>query len=185
MSEINFEDLLEAFEAGGECSPPLPDSDVSALVAPESLRRLLRHAGEWHLTRDHCGVFGLNLFSAGGNGRRGPFFDKRAVFGDADLAAEWGEEHPVPNCGREGWECFAVSSEYDYLFVCVDPETERFGETRRVTNNCDEDAAFTEAPFDHFLERVAEFAAAYRRYDPEEDEDEEGPPEFIPYFRGR
>lgn len=175
-------DLCDAFKKSGECSPPLPGSDVDDLVAPEGLKSLLRQAGEWHLRRDHCGAFGVNIF-AGKDG--GPFFDKAQIMGDAELVEEWGEEHPSPNCAQDGWECFAVVSEYDYLFVCVDPANERhFGATRRVVNNCDEDKEFTPAPFEAFVERLVEFTAVYqeaRAANEANEDDEDDCPEFINY----
>uniref|UniRef100_A0A7S4J307 Knr4/Smi1-like domain-containing protein n=1 Tax=Odontella aurita TaxID=265563 RepID=A0A7S4J307_9STRA len=179
-----FEELRDTFNVTGECSPPLPSSDVEKIVAPEALKELLLHAREWHIRKDHCGVFGVNMFA--GKDAGGPFYDKEQIMGDAEMVSEWREEHETPNCAQEGWECFAVVSEYDYLFVCVDPaDAENFGATRRVVNNCDRDEALTSAPFDNFVERLVEFAELYQKYETDKDDEDEEPPQLINHIVNR
>ena len=127
------------------------------MVAPQEVRELLLLSREWHLQDDHYGVFGVNMFDA-----TTIWLDKLAILGDQELVQQWEEEHPVPNCAQEGWQCFAAISEFDFLFVCVRPG-EEFGATRRVVNNCWEDTSLTMAPFTRFLEGLAMYVEEYNR----------------------
>merc|ERR1712168_1579065 len=102
--------------------------------------------------KDHCNVFGFNLFDNGG------FLDKVMIMGDEDLVREWCEGHESPNCGEDGWECFGAVSEYDYLFVCVDQTSSSYGHTRRIINNCWEDYPLISASFDELFKTVEKFA---------------------------
>merc|ERR1712136_441780 len=110
--------LKEKFCGFGECDPP----SKAANHLPDSMQALISVSGGWHIQKDHCNVFGLNLFESGG------FLDKFMIIagGDEELMEEWRDEHDTPNCAQEDWECFGAMSEYDYLFVCVDPASEYF-----------------------------------------------------------
>ena len=35
--------------------------------------------------------------------------------------------------------CIGAFSEFDYLFICIDPSAHAFGQVRLVTNNCNEE----------------------------------------------
>jgi hypothetical protein len=156
FATFDSDSLYAVFCESGECSPPAPPSAIADLTAPSDLKAMLRRAQHWHICKDHVGVFGVNLFS-----ETGPFRRKVDIFGDAEMEEEWAAEHASPNCAEAGWECFAVLSEFDFLFVCVAPGAD-FGATRRVTNNCFEDLPFTPAPFSCFLSLLVQFAEAYR-----------------------
>ena len=111
---------------------------------PIALRLLWERGREWHLLADgHHDVFGFNLWPP-------PRFDRArevasSIFGDEDEMNEWADRHThvgapdAPSCaGRfSGYVCVGAFSEYDYLFVCVVPTLEQFGQVRCVTNNCD------------------------------------------------
>ena len=97
------------------------------------------------------------------------FIDKEMIFGDAFLMVEWSDSHPHPNCGDNGWECFAAVSEFDYLFVSTDVESPDFGATRWIVNNCDDDNVFTSPPFDNFIERLEAYAVAREAYKDDHD----------------
>ena len=93
------------------------------------------------------------------------FINKEIIFGDAAQMMEWRDRHPHPNCGDNGWECFAVVSEFDYLFVCTDTNTPDFGATRWIVNNCDDDKSLTGPPFDNFFKRIELYPSAHEEYD--------------------
>ena len=97
------------------------------------------------------------------------FMDKVMIFGDACNMIDWSESHPHPNCGDNGWECFAAVSEYDYLFVCTDVKSPEFGGTRCIVNNCDEDNEFTSPPFDNFVKRLEAYARAREVFGDDQD----------------
>ena len=97
------------------------------------------------------------------------FINKEMVFGDAPLMVEWSDRHSHPNCADNGWECFAVVSEFDYLFVCTDENSLYFGATRWIINNCDHDSIFTNPPFGSFFERLEAYAIAREAYGDDHD----------------
>ena len=84
---------------------------------------------------------------------------------------KWRHDHSSPNCGNNSWKCFAAVSEFDYLFVCIDLNSEFFGATRRIVNNCWEDIPFTNPPFGNFFEKVEVYVQAYEAYGVDRDDD--------------
>ena len=130
------------------------------------------------------GVYGCNLFASYEIDREHPdqaptdeqspiarhiFIDKEMVFGDAFMMIDWSDRHPHPNCGDNEWECFAVVSEFDYLFVCTDVKSPDFGGTRWIVNNCDEDNVFTSPPFENFFKRLESYARAREAFGDDQD----------------
>ena len=89
------------------------------------------------------------------------FLNKVVIMDDEELLQERKNEHISLNCAEERWECFAVVSEYDYIFVCFS-QGPRFGATRQIVNNCWEDFELTLAPFSYFLEKFADFTTVFR-----------------------
>ncbi len=114
---------------------------------PEDFQKLLQKGSEWHLTDSE--PFGFNIYSK--------FISKVDVFGDEDLVEEWKDEHDGPNCAQHKFKCFAIISEYEYLFIDVDPKSSTFGGTRYCVNNCDDDEELTPAPFKNFLLAMEEY----------------------------
>ena len=119
----------------------------------------------------HYGVYGCNLFAVYANFNEAStvFIDKEMIFGDVFQMEEWRDSHSFPNCGTYGWECFAAVSEFDYLFVCMDINSEYFGATRWIVNNCGDDNGFTNPPFDNFFERLEAYAQAREAYGDDDD----------------
>jgi hypothetical protein len=80
--------------------------------------------------------------------------------GDEDGVTEWATHklhQPGPNCAQAGWSCFAITSEFDHLFVQTDVLAPDFGATRRLVNNTFEDVPLTAAPFETFIDLWVEF----------------------------
>ena len=102
----------------GICENDGVDSEkLENLEAPVELKEMLKLSKEWHLQReDHYNVFGMNLFD-----KKTVWPSKVEIFGDEENIQNWKDDLNSPNCAEEGWECFAVFSEYDYLFVCLTP----------------------------------------------------------------
>ena len=145
--------MLEIFKKhGGDCEAPMELSDDVNYPAP--LKALLQVCSEWHTLPEHKhhDVFGLNLFDDG------EFFDKIGIIAgdDEELMDEWKEDRDTPNCAEDGWECFGAVSEYDFLFVNIDPNSEHFGKTRRIVNNCWEDEPMTNT-FHEFFDKLEAF----------------------------
>jgi len=138
---------------GGDCKTPTELIDGATYPVP--LKALLQVCKEWHTlpASEHYEVFGLNMF------QDGHFLNKMDILagGDEETMDEWRSEHDQPNCAQDGWECFAALSEFDYLFVNVDPTSTYFGSTRRVVNNCFEDEPMTDT-FDEFFGRLEAFS---------------------------
>ena len=90
--------------------------ELHQISAPNELKEMLKLSKEWHLQKDHYNVFGMNLFD-----KDSVWINKERIIGDVELVEQWKEEHDSPNCAEEGWQCFAVFSEYDFLFVQTNP----------------------------------------------------------------
>ena len=175
MSDQNCLKLHSIFSEIGICEESgLASERLEELTAPDELKEMLKLSKEWHLQRDHYKVFGMNLFD-----KESVWIDKVQIIGDAELVEQWREEHESPNCAEEGWQCFAVFSEYDFIFVCTNPgekireklasqldvsstSGESFGATRHMVNNCWEDSLLTTAPFSNFLAGLVRFTEAVK-----------------------
>ena len=170
MSDQSVLKLHQIFCDIGICEDSVLGSErLEELAAPSELKDLLKLSKEWHLQRDHYNVFGVNLFD-----KDSVWIDKEQIIGDAELVEQWREEHESPNCAEEGWQCFAVFSEYDFIFVNTNPGEmvcsllqsrtslagESFGATRHMVNNCWEDSSLTSAPFSNFLAGLIKFTGA-------------------------
>jgi len=157
MSDQNCLKLHSIFSEIGICEESgLASEKLEELTAPDELKEMLKLSKEWHLQRDHYKVFGMNLFD-----KESVWVDKVQIIGDAELVEQWREEHESPNCAEEGWQCFAVFSEYDFIFVCTNPG-ESFGATRHMVNNCWEDSLLTTAPFSNFLAGLVRYTEAVK-----------------------
>ena len=170
MNNQNFVKLHSIFCEIGICEETgLTSERLEELAAPDELKEMLKLSKEWHLQRDHYNVFGMNLFD-----KESVWIDKVQIIGDAELVEQWRDEHESPNCAEDGWQCFAVFSEYDFVFVCTNPgllsfesqldesSGENFGATRHMVNNCWEDSSLTCAPFSNFLASLVRFAEAVK-----------------------
>ena len=117
MSDQNIPKLHSVFCEIGFCEESGLESErLEELSAPDELKEMLKLSKEWHLQKDHYNVFGMNLFD-----KDKVWIDKEQIIGDAELVDQWKEEHESPNCAEDGWHCFAVFSEYDFIFVCTNP----------------------------------------------------------------
>ena len=117
MSDHNIPKLHSVFCEIGFCEESGLESErLEELAAPDELKEMLRLSMEWHLQKDHYSVFGMNLFD-----KEKVWIDKEQIIGDAELVEQWKEEHESPNCAEDGWQCFAVFSEYDFIFVYTNP----------------------------------------------------------------
>lgn len=166
-----IEMLHKDFVAEGVCGDPISPETLETLVAPPEIKAMLRLSRNWHLERGNE----INFFKDDSI-----WLDKVVIFGDEELMQDWEDDHGELNCARSGWECFGQISEYDYLFVCTSPG-DQFGSTRRVVNNCWEDAALTPAPFSCFLDRLSLYVEAYKATDHENEET----PCLLSFYRER
>jgi len=101
---------------------------------PAALRMMWEAASEWHLLAEgHHNVFGFNLWSPDG-------LEEATVniFGDENCRQDWLNHHPN-SCAAAGWVCCMAFSEFDFLFVCLEACSDRFGEVVHVVNNCGEE----------------------------------------------
>jgi len=150
--------LHNIFCESGICDEAgLTVEELHQISAPNELKEMLKLSKEWHLQKDHYNVFGMNLFD-----KDSVWINKERIIGDVELVEQWKEEHDSPNCAEEGWQCFAVFSEYDFLFVQTNPG-ENFGATRHMVNNCWEDSSLTSAPFSNFFEGLAKYTEAFNK----------------------
>jgi len=114
-------------------------SNVEYDVHP-ALKALWLEAEEWHLlSTDHCDVYGFNIWPPawlkdtsdmvfkGGEARARWFHKKKRVGAERGIA-NW-------SCASEGWVCCMAFSEHDYLLVCSDKESERFGHVHHINND--------------------------------------------------
>ena len=109
--------LHNIFCESGICDEAgLTVEELHQISAPNELKEMLKLSKEWHLQKDHYNVFGMNLFD-----KDSVWINKERIIGDVELVEQWKEEHDSPNCAEEGWQCFAVFSEYDFLFVQTNP----------------------------------------------------------------
>ena len=117
MDNQNFVKLHSVFCEIGICEETgLPSERLEELAAPDELKEMLKLSKEWHLQKDHYKVFGMNFFD-----KESVWIDKVQIIGDEELVEQWREEQESPNCAEDGWQCFAVFSEYDFIFVCTNP----------------------------------------------------------------
>ena len=117
MSDHNIPKLHSVFCEIGICEETGSESEtLEELAAPDELKEMLRLSKEWHLQKDHYKVFGMNLFD-----KESVWIDKVQIIGDAELVEQWRDDQESPNCAEDGWQCFAVFSEYDFIFVCTNP----------------------------------------------------------------
>ena len=158
--------MLDIFKKhGGDCEAPMELSDDVNYPAP--LKALLLVCKEWHTlpSKEHYEVFGVNLF------QDGHFLDKVQILsgGDEEYMNEWrtNEDHDTPNCAQDGWECFGALSEFDFLFVNIDPNSEHYGSTRRVVNNNFQDFPMTDT-FHEFFGRLEGFSREWHGQDIDE-----------------
>jgi len=147
--EVHGEAKVEGCKAlaSGEWS----DSE-KGLELPALLSMMLQEGVKWNFTKDSMDCFGLNIFVA-------PPTETTFIFGDEDMKKEWVNDISGENCAEgDRWASVAVSSEYDYFFVNLDQESDRFGAVRHIVNNIQEDTPFTEPPFENFLDVVEKWA---------------------------
>ena len=128
---------LQAEGQGGGESGALP---VPQPAVPPSVAALWLEGAEWHFSRDHCDVFGCNIFPPA----RLPELTVQ-IFGDAENRADWQQQQRAaagePSVADPGWLVWASFSEYDYLFVCFDSASPHHGHVRHMVNNCCEERA--------------------------------------------
>jgi hypothetical protein len=109
------------------------------LRTPPLLREIWRIGNEWHLLESgHHNVFGFNIFSI-------ETVDKVSadVFGDDDERQAWAGREAMKgrsSCAETSWRAFASFSEFDYLFICIDPEIIDYGKVKHIVNNCCEES---------------------------------------------
>lgn len=147
-----------------ECKPPCLDKDIEKLIEdlkkhginnpdiPEELKILWNISSEWHLIEDHYNVFGFNIFSP-----KEIMKITNDIFGDENVRKEWLEDLGNTSCGNKDWICISSYSEYDYIFVNVNKNSNFFGGTRHVINNCTIDKKLTKPPFVNYIDYVKDF----------------------------
>ena len=93
---LKIENINKLFK---ECKYPCLNKDIEKLIEdlkeygidnpdiPESLRILWKVSSEWHLTKNHCDVFGFNIYSP-----KDVIQITYNIFGDESIREEWNEE---------------------------------------------------------------------------------------------
>jgi len=176
-SEARLEQLKELFLKQGEIHSE-PDHAKNELShegvldegheLPELLQNVLKIGAKWNFTKDSYDCFGCNILVVSPA-------KTTDIFGDEECRKDWLEEHGDESCAGKDWALVCVTSEYDFYFVNIRADSEQFGATRHIVNNCFEEEVFTKAPFATFLDVVEAFAKtnADKVKTDEEDEDEE------------
>jgi len=176
-NESRLQELKECFQKQGEIHPePLQakhelshDGELDeGHKLPELLRNVLKMGAKWNFTKDSYDCYGCNIMVV-------PPAKTTDIFGDEDCRQEWLDDHGDESCAGKDWALVCVTSEYDFYFVNIRADSELYGATRHIVNNCYEEEAFTQPPFTNFLDVVEAYAKTNARKVKldEEDEDEE------------
>jgi hypothetical protein len=131
-------DLVSQLSIHFTRTPPSPLNPPPP-ATPFLLKELWREGNEWHLLESgHHNVFGFNIFSI-----ETVITLTADIFGDEEERQAWaaretakGKSH---SCAELTWFAFASFSEFDYLFICSDPESDCYGKVRHIVNNCCEE----------------------------------------------
>ncbi|GAB5593433.1 hypothetical protein Unana1_08333 [Umbelopsis nana] len=137
-TQQDFETFVEEIKLYGVCNPAIPDE----------LELLWNIVSEWHIIADQYDVFGFNI-----HGPKKVLQTTKNVFGDEDIRKEWVSDHGKDPCGAD-WLCLAGYTEYDYLFMNFNRQSELFGTTRHMVNNCNEEKELTKPPLANFVEYI-------------------------------
>lgn len=156
-----FLDELSKCAAGEVALPPL-------------LAALWKQGSEWHLLKDHYGVFGLNFESPSK-----VIALSNDVFGEQDVRKEWANEHDA-GAASAGWVCFGAFSEFDFLFVCCLKNSPSFNTVRWIVNNCSEENTVEDEDEAGFFARVARFVDSLPP--PKCGDDDDEPPSFSEFL---
>lgn len=142
------------------CEPPCLDEDITELIKylkeyrinnpgiPKELRAIWKISSEWHLFKDHNNVFGFNIYSPE---KIIEIENNNCIFGDESIRKKWKDDHGDNSCGNKDWVCFVSYSEYDYIYINLNKDSNLFGSTRHIVNNCNEDRHLTDVPFEKFI----------------------------------
>merc|ERR1719219_182850 len=149
MNSENHKDFIQELSKHFFLSEPATQDQLKAVASqvgttidrlPSTLIDFWTISSEWHsLNHGHYNVFGFNFYPPE------KALDSTCIFGDEELRFEWRDEHTDlagVSCAEEGWINIGAFSEYDYLFCCIDPKKEEFGQVRHIINNCFEESAF-------------------------------------------
>lgn len=179
-----------------ECKSPCLNEDIENLIndlkkyginnaeIPEELKILWKISSEWHLIKDHCDVFGFNIYSPE---QIIEIESSNCIFGDENIRKEWNKEgydifgHECL-CGDKDWVCIVAYSEYDYIFVNLNKDSSHFGFTRHMVNNTGEDDHLTDAPFENFINYIKDYILDYYLEHIKEDDKDIEINENIEYF---
>ncbi|KAK9752641.1 hypothetical protein K7432_018017 [Basidiobolus ranarum] len=171
LEEMNS--LASQFKANDQ---PATDQDFTAFVSemsgygvsnpaiPDHLKTLWKIASEWHLIEDNYNVFGFNIY-----GPKNIVQVTKNVFGDEDIRKEWATDNGNESCGGTDWLCLAGYDEYNYIFMNFNKQSDLFGSTRHMVNNCNEDNDLTKPPFSNFIEYVKGHIENFKENSEEED----------------
>lgn len=170
LKNVEKEEILKKIENINklfkECKSPCLNKDIEKLIEdlkeygidnpdiPDELKILWKVSSEWHLIKNHCDVFGFNIYSP-----KDVIQITYNIFGDESIREEWNEvgtdifRHKCL-CGNKDWVCISGYSEYDYIFVNLNKDSLLFGATRHIVNNCGEDNELTDSPFEKFIDYI-------------------------------
>mmetsp|Transcript_22552 Transcript_22552/g.27657 ORF Transcript_22552/g.27657 Transcript_22552/m.27657 type:complete len:225 (-) Transcript_22552:238-912(-) len=108
-----------------------------------ALAALYNEAEEWHLlASDHCDVYEFNVWSPA-------WLDESTdmVFDGADGRKEWIKNHKnnvlnkkgnassMTSCASQGWVCCMAFSEFDYLLICLNKDTDGYGSIHHINTH--------------------------------------------------
>ena len=143
MSAVTIQDMTDMTDLVSQLSTHFTRTPPyllnPPLGTPYLLIELWRAGSEWHLLESgHHNVFGFNIFSI-----ETVITITANIFGDEEERQAWavretgkGKSH---SCAESTWFAFASFSEFDYLFICSDPDSDCYGNVRHIVNNCCEE----------------------------------------------
>jgi hypothetical protein len=155
-TDQDFEAFVEEIKQYGVSNPAIP----------EQLEALWKIASEWHLIDDNYDVFGFNIY-----GPKKIVQTTKNVFGDEDIRKEWVSDHGNDSCGGADWLCLAGYTEYDYIFMNFNKQSDLFAATRHMVNNCNEDEELTKPPFANFVGYIKTYIENFKEEEVEGEEE--------------
>jgi len=125
----------------------LPDG----LQFPVALEALLRHGNFWSFWKERD-CFEVHLMV-------GALEHTSRIFGGDQCRKEWAERHGgADSCAGLDWAMICATWDYEFTFVNLRKSSRLFGATRHIVTNHDEEEAFTDPPFDNFLDEIEGYA---------------------------
>ncbi|CAO3660001.1 unnamed protein product [Umbelopsis vinacea] len=150
-TDQDFEAFVEEIKQYGVSNPAIPDQ----------LEALWKIASEWHLIDDNYDVFGFNIY-----GPKKIVQTTKNVFGDGTLEKNgYLTMAMTPAVVQTGY------TEYDYIFMNFNKQSDLFAATRHMVNNCNEDEELTKPPFANFVGYIKTYIENFKEEEVEGEEE--------------